>query len=475
MLKKYGQLNVIILFAGDALALSAAWFLAYWFRFHLEVISLRLGFVPVPEYMVLLPIVWAAWMMAARITHLYLHRTGLKSAEEIGRLTHTIVWTVLMLISLTFFFRERSYSRVMAVYFMVLGPFFLFLVRRMTWSFIRNLRRRGVDMRRILIAGTGEAARRMAELLKAHRYLGFELAGFLTEHEGAAVGAALDENLSVQGALPILGALKDAPAVVERENIAEVYVALPASERASLEDLLNSLADSSVDLRLVPDVVDFMRLNAGIEDFAGIPIILLSQTPLLGWNRLVKRLMDMVLGALALVLLSPVMLIVAALVKATSTGPLLYAQERMGLDGVSFQMYKFRSMKVDAEKETGAVWARPEDDRRTPVGAFLRRTSLDELPQLLNVIRGDMSLVGPRPERPVFVQDFRKSVPGYMLRHKMKSGITGWAQINGWRGDTSIEKRIEFDLFYIENWSLGFDLKIMWMTLWKGFVNKNAY
>ncbi|MDA0999460.1 MAG: undecaprenyl-phosphate glucose phosphotransferase [bacterium] len=466
MLKKYGQINVIVLFAGDALALSAAWFLAYLIRFHVGIIPLRRGFVPASEYMVLLPVVWAAWLLSARITHLYLHRTGLKSTEEIGRLTHTMAWAVMMLIALTFFFREQSYSRVMAVYFMVLGPFFLFLVRRLAWSLIRKLRRRGVDMRRILIVGTGGAARKMAELLRAHRYLGFELAGCLAEKEGGGAG---------QLSLPVLGALGDAPQVVERENIAEVYVALPASERASLDGLLDSLADSSVDLRLVPDVVDFMRLNAGIEDFSGIPIIVLSQSPLLGWNRLVKRLMDVVMGTLALALLSPVILIVAALVKLTSPGPLFYVQERMGLDGVSFQMYKFRSMKVDAEKETGAVWARPDDDRRTPVGAFLRRTSLDELPQLLNVIRGDMSLVGPRPERQVFVQNFRKSVPGYMLRHKMKSGITGWAQVNGWRGDTSIEKRIEFDLFYIENWSLGFDLKIMWMTLWKGFVNENAY
>ena len=163
------------------------------------------------------------------------------------------------------------------------------------------------------------------------------------------------------------------------------------------------------------------------------------------------------------------------MIKLTSPGPVFFAQERMGLDGVSFRMYKFRSMRMGAERETGAVWARPGDERRTLIGGLLRRASLDELPQLFNVLRGDMSLVGPRPERPVFVEDFRKAVPGYMLRHKMKSGITGWAQVNGWRGNTSIDKRIEHDLFYIENWSLWFDLRILWLTLWKGFVSENAY
>ena len=169
------------------------------------------------------------------------------------------------------------------------------------------------------------------------------------------------------------------------------------------------------------------------------------------------------------------MALLAAAIKLTSPGPVFYVQERMGLDGVRFEMYKFRSMRMGAEKETGAVWANPNDDRRTGLGVFMRKTSLDELPQLFNVLRGEMSLVGPRPERPVFVEDFRRSVPGYMLRHKMKSGMTGWAQVNGLRGDTSIDKRIEFDLYYIENWTLVMDLKIMWLTVWKGFVSQNAY
>ena len=467
MQKKYGQLNVALLFAGDGVSLCLAWSAAYFIRFRAEVFfPVTQGYPPIADYLVLMPLVLIAWLLGARLTRLYEFRVGLKSAVEIARLTRTLAGTVLMLIAATFFYRQTSYSRLVMLYFMILGPVFLFLVRRAVWSLIRRIRKRGVDMRRILVAGVSPLALRTAERLDAFRVLGFEVIGHLAEGE-APGGTA--------GGRPVLGALSGAREVVERERVEEVYVVLPAGMQAEQEALLESLADLAVDLRVVPDLVDHMRLNAGIEELDGLPIILLSQTPLVGWNRWVKRSLDAVLGTLMLVLLSPLLALIAVLIKLTSPGPVFFAQERMGLDGVSFRMYKFRSMRMGAERETGAVWARPGDERRTLIGGLLRRASLDELPQLFNVLRGDMSLVGPRPERPVFVEDFRKAVPGYMLRHKMKSGITGWAQVNGWRGNTSIDKRIEHDLFYIENWSLWFDLRILWLTLWKGFVSENAY
>jgi Undecaprenyl-phosphate glucose phosphotransferase len=435
-------------------------------RFRLELVPVTQGFPPVRDYLLLLPFVWASWLLASRLTHLYWYRVGLKSTVEIGRLARTMAWTVLMITALTFFYREKSYSRVLVVLFMGLGPVFLFSCRRVAWSVIRRLRRRGVDMRRILLAGVSPLAQRTARQLENYRFLGFQVVGHLAETE--VPGGEVDGR-------PVLGRLTDAHEIVEREKIHEVYVVLPTKMQAEQDRLLDTLADSSADLRIVPDLVERMSLNAGIEELDGLPVILLSQTPLLGWNRIAKRAMDILLGGLALVIFSPLILLIAILVKTTSPGPLFYLQERMGLDGVRFDMYKFRSMRVGAEKETGAVWASPDDDRRTAIGGFLRKTSLDELPQLINVLRGDMSLVGPRPERPVFVDDFRSSVPGYMLRHKMKSGMTGWAQVNGWRGDTSIEKRIEFDLYYIENWSPTLDLKIMLLTIWKGFVSQNAY
>ena len=466
MIRRYGQLNVALLFAGDVVALGLSWIVSYLLRFRLEIIPVTLGLPPVSDYLVLLPFVWLAWIMAARLTHLYWFRVGLKSTVEIGRLTRTMAWTVLMIIALTFFYRETSYSRIMVVFFMVMGPVLLFLFRRITWSIIRRLRRRGVDMRRILVVGTSPLARQTASQLEAYRFLGFQVAGHISDQEEAG---------ELAGDMNVLGKLPDVRGVVEREEIHEVYVVLPADRQKEQSDLLDTLADSSVDLRVVPDLVGRMSLNAGIEELNGLPVILLSQTPLLGWNRIVKRMMDIACGLVALLVFSPLMALIAVLVKLSSRGPVFYAQERMGLDGVRFEMYKFRSMRVDAETESGAVWASPEDNRRTGLGVLLRKTSLDELPQLFNVLRGDMSLVGPRPERPVFVENFRQSVPGYMLRHKMKSGMTGWAQVNGWRGDTSIDRRIEYDLYYIENWSLALDIKIMWLTVWKGFFSQNAY
>jgi exopolysaccharide biosynthesis polyprenyl glycosylphosphotransferase len=206
-----------------------------------------------------------------------------------------------------------------------------------------------------------------------------------------------------------------------------------------------------------------------------LPIVSLQGSPLYGWDRVFKRMFDLVVGSFILILLAPVMFLIGLLIKWTSEGPIFYRQERVGMNGRPFQILKFRTMRVDAEKETGPVWAKENDPRRTQIGTFLRKTSLDELPQLFNVLRGEMSVVGPRPERPNFVEEFRNKVPSYMLRHKIKAGMTGWAQVNGWRGDTSLEKRIEHDLYYIQNWSMGFDLRILLMTLWKGFSNKSAH
>ena len=206
-----------------------------------------------------------------------------------------------------------------------------------------------------------------------------------------------------------------------------------------------------------------------------MPLINLTESPLYGWNTLLKRASDIFLSGIAILITLPIMFLIAIVVKLGSRGPLLYKQERMGLDRDIFIMYKFRSMKIGAENQTGPVWAKEDDDRRTPVGSFLRSTSLDELPQLFNVLMGQMSLVGPRPERPIFVEQFKKSIPFYMHRLKMKAGLTGWAQVNGWRGNTSLEKRIEFDLYYIKNWSLLFDFKILFLTIWKGLINRHAY
>jgi Undecaprenyl-phosphate glucose phosphotransferase len=262
---------------------------------------------------------------------------------------------------------------------------------------------------------------------------------------------------------------------IQRQEIDQVFLALSPTEQTHLPQLKEQFAELWVDLHIVPNLGSFRTLHTETENFEGMPVVTIVRSPLFGWNRLLKRGLDMVGAAAALLIFGPIMLLIAGLVRLSSPGPIFYRQERMGLDGRTFNALKFRSMRLDAEQRTGAVWASKDDDRCTPIGRFIRKVSLDELPQLFNVLRGEMSLVGPRPERPVFIEQFKKQIPDYMLRHKVKAGITGWAQINGWRGNTSLEKRIEFDLYYIERWSLWFDIKILFLTIFRGFVDPNAY
>jgi Undecaprenyl-phosphate glucose phosphotransferase len=269
--------------------------------------------------------------------------------------------------------------------------------------------------------------------------------------------------------------LEDIRTVLDGEAVDLVFIALPHGDYARLTAVLDQIGDDPISIHFVPDVFSLASLRSGVEEFETIPFIHLRESPVYGWNRVVKRLIDLSVAATALTATAPLMLAIAIGIKATSRGPVFYRQERMGLDGRPFEIVKFRTMQVNAEADTGPVWARRDDPRRTSLGALLRGWSLDELPQLWNVLKGEMSLVGPRPERPSFVAEFRRRVPGYMLRHTVKAGITGWAQVNGWRGDTSIEKRIEYDLYYIQRWSIGFDLKILLQTLWVGFRNRNAY
>ena len=304
----------------------------------------------------------------------------------------------------------------------------------------------------------------MVDGLLFHDRLGFRIAGYLR-----------NGDTTVLDGLPCLGTIDDAERVVKEHDIDHVFVALPHASSQAMMSLLDRLVRVIVSIHVVPDLLQFMVLRSRVEDIDGLPTINLSETPLEGWSRFVKRAFDLVVTLVALIVFSPVMLAVAIAIWLEDRGPIFYSQERMGLDGKPFQIVKFRSMRVGAENETGAVWADRDDPRRTRVGRLIRAWSLDELPQLLNVLRGDMSVVGPRPERPQFVEQFRAEFPHYMLRHKVRAGMTGWAQVHGWRGNTSIRMRIEHDLYYIENWSLMLDLKILFMTVLHGLRHENAY
>jgi Undecaprenyl-phosphate glucose phosphotransferase len=321
--------------------------------------------------------------------------------------------------------------------------------------------RAGIGLKRILIAGAGDLGRVVADKILEHRELGYQIAGFIDDRPGDHIG---------HRGLPLLGTLDQAGEIAVRERIDHLYVALPLDEHVKMLQVVEAASRECIDIKVVPDLLQFIALRARLEELDGVPIISLNDVPLQGFNTVLKRTLDVVISGGSLLIAAIPMGLIALAVRLGSTGPIVYKQERMGLDGRGFTVWKFRSMFVGAERNTGPVWADDDDPRCTPIGRVLRRFDLDELPQLWNVLKGEMSLVGPRPERPYFVEQFKHLVPQYMLRHKVKAGITGWAQINGWRGNTSIEKRIEYDLYYIENWSVSLDIKILWLTLVRGVV-----
>ncbi len=468
MLKKHGQLFLTAIILFDSLAVASSWFFAYFLHFKTSFGPTPRGGVPDLEvyYLALLPI-WIVFMFNAKLLGLYKPLRGKPVSIDFYNISKVTILSVLILTAATFFYRSESFSRVVTVYFWALATFSMFASHLLVRLLLAEARRRGFNLRHVLIVGSGELGQAVAEKINLHPEFGMNIVGFLTSHV-EKVGREI-------GGIKVLGMYSDIVRIIRTHGIDQLYVALPLKAHDRLEKVLANLGEETVDIKVAPDLIKFMNLQAGVEELDGLPIVNLTESPLYGWNLVAKRTSDIVLSVLAILLSAPVLLLVAVLIKLESRGPIIFRQERVGLDGKEFEMLKFRSMRVDAEDKTGPVWANKNDDRKTRLGAFLRKTSVDELPQLFNVLKGDMSLVGPRPERPVFVEEFKKSVPQYMLRLKMKAGLTGWAQVNGWRGDTSLNKRIEFDLYYIKNWSLLFDLKIILMTFWKGFINPHAY
>jgi len=469
MLKERSQLFMGLFVAADLAVLALAWALAYVLRFVVPVIPVTKGTPPVVNYLTLLPVIFAIWGLVFRAGGLYDPMRGSAGSSERRRILRAASLAMLIFTAVSFVFFEKAYSlsRLMLLYFYVLGTLGIILERATLREVLRQARRRGFNLRHVLVVGDGDLARAVADGMVRNPELGLKVQAFLSD-DPARVGTLV-------GAVPVVGLWDEVADVVGRGGVDQVVLALPFEAMPRLDGLVSRLDEAAVDIKVVPDVERFVSLKSGIEEFEGLPVISLRATPLVGWNRVMKRAMDIALGALALVLVAPLMLAIALLVKLTSRGPVLFSQERMGLDGRVFRVWKFRTMRTDAEESSGPVWAVADDPRRTAVGGVLRRLSLDELPQLLNVLRGEMSLVGPRPERPVFIEEFRRHVPRYMLRHMVRAGITGWAQVNGWRGNTSIEQRIQYDLYYIENWSLLLDLKILALTFVRGFVHKNAY
>jgi putative colanic acid biosynthesis UDP-glucose lipid carrier transferase len=399
---------------------------------------------------------------------LYAPQRGVSFAEELRGLL--FAWIVIAGIAATLLFATKSGAAFSRVWFgaWVVSSFLVTAILRVMMRIaLRSLRRRGWNQRHIVVIGAGTLGRVLAERLHAAPWAGFNIVGFYDD-DRSKIGSAIAGHLVVD---TIDRVVRD----VAHGHIDQVWIALPLRSEQRIREILEGLRDHPVEIRFVPDIYGFHMLNHSFTEVAGMPVISLTETPMSGINQLQKLIEDYVLAVLLVVLFSPLLVLIAVGVKLSSPGPVLFRQERVTWNGRRFGMLKFRTMPVSAEADSGPVWSRRGEPRATAFGRVLRRFSLDELPQLFNVLRGEMSLVGPRPERPEFVQQFRREIPGYMQKHLVKAGITGWAQVNDLRGDSDLVERINYDLYYIEHWSLWFDLRILALTLWHILTSRNAH
>jgi len=424
------------------------------------------GYIPLrPDYQVAVTLSVVVFLSIFQLAGLYRTWRGEEFVAELASLfvAWNIVFAVLIFLA-AITKTTADFSRAWLLMWYTGGFAVLFLQRLGLRRVLKLMRSRGFNLRHIIIIGSNEIGEQVLRRIADTADSGFNIRAYFT-----------DDTREPSDGVPVWGNIADAPDFLRDNQIDQVWIAMSLKESDAIEQILTELKDSICDIRLIPDLFGFHLINHSISSISGMPVINLSVTPMDGLNRWIKALEDKSLALTILFVTSPLLVLISILVKMTSPGPVLYAQERLSWNGSRFRMYKFRTMPVDIEQSTGPVWASGNERRATRVGAFLRRTSLDELPQFWNVLKGDMSIVGPRPERPVFVEKFRDVVPSYMQKHMVKGGITGWAQINGWRGDTDLNKRIEHDLYYIDNWSLWLDLKIIFLTVFKGLIHPHAY
>ena len=480
MVRRFNRLLVALHVLTDASIGVVAFVLAYLVRFELGLFDVTKGQPPFSQYVAVLPFIAVIVPLGFHLQGLYRLRRGRSRIDVFFNVLVGSIFAVVIGVVGTLYFQayyvpdELKNRGIYEISQLVWGLFLVtvivlgYLARKVVREILERRWTAGLGLRRIMIAGAGTLGRMVADRMFEHRELGYQVVGFVDDRAGG-------DHLGYRG-LPLLGTLAEAPEIAVREQVDHLYVALPMEEHVKMLDLVEGASRECIDVKVVPDLLQFIALRARLEDLDGIPVINVNDVPLQGVNAVVKRALDIAISLVALALMAVPGLLIAWLIKRSSPGPVFYQQTRMGLDGRAFSVYKFRTMPLDAEDDTGPVWANDNDPRATRVGHWLRRFDLDEWPQFVNVLKGEMSIVGPRPERPYFVEQFKHRIPQYMLRHKVKAGITGWAQVNGWRGNTSLEKRIEYDLYYIENWSVSLDLKIIWLTVVRGlFSHRPAY
>jgi Undecaprenyl-phosphate glucose phosphotransferase len=455
-----------VLLATDFVLIALAWFLAYHLRLTSGLIPVWKGVPPLQEYIFPLLYLLPIWGVVGASLGLYSPRRAFALWDEGWLLAKAASLTLVCFTATSYVLKEVDISRLVLAIFGVAAIALPLASRAFIPHTVRQLRRNGIYLRRALVVGHEDLAHQVIKTIQQHPEAGLTIVGIAAESP-RLLGTRLDS-------IAVLGTHHEVGAIMQREHIDQLIIALSFRAYEVVEGVLAQVENEPVEVMLVPDLSRYRELRCGVEDLAGIPALTLQGAPLYGWNAVLKRGLDVSVSSVGLVLCAPLIATIALLIKLSSPGPVLYRQRRMGLDCRPFTLLKFRSMRVDAEPLGIAIWSTKNDERCTRVGSWLRRLNLDELPQLINVLKGEMSLVGPRPERPEFIAQFRQRIPRYMLRHKIQAGMTGWAQIHGYRGDTSIEERLRYDLEYIQRWSPLFDLQILLLTLIKGFFYREA-
>ena len=475
---RFRTLSLLGLMLTDAAMITAAFVIAYAIRYQIaQADPNNIKLDPFGAYVGLLIVQVVAIVIVAFSSQLYHLVRAVSRVDELYAVFGAVsVGTMMSVAMSTLLFKslEFDFPRTLIIYAWLLTILLVTLGRLLYHVIVARLQARGVGRDRVLIVGTGDIGRLVLDKIKGSPYLGYEVAGFVVKNGNGHGHANGDPKPIEELGAPVLGQADELPQLIDRCQIDEVIIALPEASHVEILDLISKCSKASLSIKVFPDVFQIIATQVSIDDLGGLPLLSIRDIRQRGWRVAVKRMMDITLSALVLVFFSPLLFLIAILVKLESPGSVFYAQERMGLDAKPFMMIKFRSMRQDAEAQ-GPGWTRPNDPRRTRLGSLLRRINFDELPQLINVLLGDMSLVGPRPERPIYVDQFRRAIPRYMERHKEKSGMTGWAQVNGLRGDTSIVERTKYDLWYIENWSLLLDIKILIRQVFRLFIDRSAY
>lgn len=463
--KYLNGLHVVI----DAVIIAGSYMFAWWIKFETPIGNVKPGdfYLPRETYFSAIPYIVVAYLIIYRVCKLYTAKRGSGPGGELLRIIEANVLGAVGMTSVLFVIWQQHFSRSMIAMFVCLNIMFTAIFRLSLREVLTVARRRGYNMKHVLLVGYSRAAEEYIDRVKSNPQWGYVIHAILDD---------VTPRGTLYKGIKVVGRIDNLEVILPENKLDEIAITLPLSQYGRLADIVAQCEKSGVHTKFIPDYNSIIPSRPYTEDLMGLPVINIRHVPLTRMsNRAFKRAMD-IAGALAgLILSSPFLLIIAILVKTTSEGPVIFSQERIGRHNKPFRMYKFRSMRAQSGPGDTADWTVENDPRVTKVGKFIRRTSLDELPQLFNILKGDMSLVGPRPEQTKYVEEFKEKIPRYMIKHQVRPGLTGWAQVNGYRGDTSIEKRIDYDLYYIENWTLGFDVRILFLTIFKGFVNKNAY